>query len=184
MTGKDKEPMTAISDSLLVERMGRGDVASFDTLFVRHYDRVYGILFRLLGDRGEAEDVAQEVFLKLYYHPLPPGEEHNVGAWLYRVATNLGYNAIRGRKRLDQRNTYLVPDPAPDPADTVAQREAAAKVRTALAKLNPRQAQMLLLRQMGLSYEELANACGVAPSSVGTLLARAGQAFRDVYGRD
>lgn len=184
MTGKDKDLMAVISDNLLVERMGRGDVASFEALFLRHYDRVYGILFRLLGDRAEAEDVAQEVFLKLYYNPLPAGEEHNVGAWLYRVATNMGYNAIRGRKRLDQRNTHLVPDPIPDPADTVARRDAAAKVRQALAKLNPRQAQLLLLRQMGLSYEELADACGIAPSSVGTLLVRAGKAFRDVYGRD
>ena len=173
--------MTTVSDNMLLERLGQGDVTSFETLFLRHYDRVYGLLFRLLGDRGEAEDVAQEVFLKLYYHPLPPGEEHNVGAWLYRVATNLGYNAIRGRKRLDQRNVHLIPDPTPDPVDTVAQQEAAAKVRTALAKLNPRQAQLLLLRQMGLSYEELAAACGIAASSVGTLLARAGQAFRDVY---
>jgi RNA polymerase sigma-70 factor (ECF subfamily) len=176
--------MTTLSDTLLLQRIGQGDKSSFDTLFLRHYDRVYGLLFRLLGERGEAEDVAQEVFLKLYHHPLPPGEEHNVAAWLYRVATNMGYNAIRGRKRLFQRNVFLVPDPAPDPAETVAQKEAAAKVRAALAKLNPRQTQLLLLRQMGFSYEELADACNVAPGSVGTLLARAGKAFRDVYGRD
>ena len=183
MDSKD-EPMTTVSDNMLLERLGQGDITSFETLFLRHYDRVYGLLFRLLGDRGEAEDVLQEVFLKLYYHPLRSDEENNVSAWLYRVATNMGYNAIRGRKRLYQRNTYLVPEAGPDPADTVAQREAAAKVRAALAKLNPRQAQLLLLRQMGLSYEELADACGVAASSVGTLLARAGKAFRDVYGRD
>jgi RNA polymerase sigma-70 factor (ECF subfamily) len=180
MDSKD-EPMTTVSDNMLLERLGQGDVTSFETLFLRHYDRVYGLLFRLLGDRGEAEDVLQEVFLKLYYHPLRFDEENNVSAWLYRVATNMGYNAIRGRKRLDQRNSYLVPDASPDPADTVAQREAATKVRTALAKLNPRQVQLLLLRQMGLSYEELATACGIAPTSVGTLLARAGKAFRDVY---
>ena len=176
--------MTTLSDTLLLQRIGQGDKTSFDTLFLRHYDRVYGLLFRLLGERGEAEDVAQEVFLKLYHSPFSANEEHNVAAWLYRVATNMGYNAIRGRKRLFQRNIHLVPDPAPDPADTVAQKEAAAKVRAALAKLNPRQTQLLLLRQMGFSYEELADACGVASGSVGTLLARAGKAFRDVYGRD
>ncbi len=174
--------MTTFSDGLLLEQMGQGDVASFETLFLRHYDRVYGLLFRLLGDRGEAEDVAQEVFMKLYDNPFRPGEEHNVSAWLYRVATNMGYNAIRGRKRLWQRNNYLVPDPTPDPVETVARNETTAKVRRALATLNPRQAQLLLLRQMGLSYEELAAACNIAPSSVGTLLARAGKAFREAYG--
>jgi RNA polymerase sigma-70 factor (ECF subfamily) len=58
----DVEPeMMALSDSLLLQRMTRGDAASFDALFYRHYDRVYGLLFRLVGNRDEAEDVAQEV---------------------------------------------------------------------------------------------------------------------------
>ncbi|MCB8953181.1 MAG: sigma-70 family RNA polymerase sigma factor [Ardenticatenales bacterium] len=180
-----------LTDTLLLQRMAAGDGVSFDTLFYRYYDRVYGVLFRLLGNRVEAEDMTQEVFLTLYQKP-PRGraqEEHNVGAWLYRVATNMGYNYIRSRQRRWQRNVLLVPgvDPSQatawdsDPAQQVERRETAGLVRRALATLPRRQVQLLLLRQMGLSYAELAQVCQVSPTSVGTLLARAATAFRRAY---
>jgi RNA polymerase sigma-70 factor (ECF subfamily) len=178
------ESVTALSDNILLERAGRGDEASFETLFYRHYDRIYGLLFRLLGNRTEAEDVTQEVFLKLYRQPLRGRREHNVGGWLYRVATNMGYNYLRSARRRRGRDTRLVPDATDEPvrpADRVIQEETRAVVRAALAKLPQRQTQMLLLRQMGLSYSELAAACDVAPGSVGTMLSRAAQAFREVY---
>lgn len=180
--------VAALTDNILLERIGRGDVASFETLFYRHYDRVYGLLFRLLGNWVEAEDITQEVFLKLYQQPLKKGlfgrQEHNVGAWLYRVATNMGYNHIRGRKRQWQRNTVLVPDATdalPDPAERAAQQETRLRVRQALSQLPQRDTQLLLLRQMGFSYAELAEACEIAPGSVGTMLSRAAEAFRKVY---
>lgn len=180
--------MTSLSDNMLLEQIGQGDVASFEALFHQHYDRVYGLLFRLLGNRAEAEDVTQEVFLKLHNHAfsrrfLSRQREHNLGAWLYRTATNAGYNAIRGRQRRWQRNTLLVPDPQGTPGvdKEVAQRERETAVRTVLTKLPERQTQLLLMRQMGFSYAECAEAIGVAPSSVGTLLARAAAAFKQLY---
>ncbi len=177
------------SDALLLQRMEQGDRVSFDTLFYHYYDRVYGLLFRLVGNRVEAEDLTQEVFLTLYQKPPRGAREHNVGAWLYRVATNKGYNHIRGRQRQWQRNRLLTPGADPsqatvwdgDPAQAVEQRETAARVRRALAGLTRRQVQLLLLRQMGLSYAEVAIVCEVAPGSVGTLLARAATAFRQQY---
>lgn len=180
-----------LPDTLLLQRMEQGDRVSFDTLFYRYYDRVYGALFRLVGNRVEAEDLTQEVFLTLYQKPPRGAREHNVGAWLYRVATNMGYNHIRGRQRQWQRNRLLTPGADPsqgtvwddDPAQAVEQRETAARVRRALAALTQRQVQLLLLRQIGLSYAELAEVCAVAPGSVGTLLARAGAAFRQQYAR-
>lgn len=182
---------TALSDNLLLERLSQGDTASFETLFYRHYDRVYGLLFRLLGSRAEAEDVVQEVFLKLYDHAFgqrpfwqrPRQEGHHLTAWLYQVATNAGYNAIRSRKRRWQRNTVLLPDPtnSPNPAAIVEKNEETTAVRAALAKLPPQQTQLLLLRQMDMSYAELAEACDIAPGSVGTLLRRAAAAFRAAY---
>jgi RNA polymerase sigma-70 factor (ECF subfamily) len=175
--------VTTLSDSLLLERIGRGDAESFAVLFHRHYDRVYGLLFRLLGTRAEAEDVAQEVFLKLYRRPLRAGGEHNVSAWLYRTATNMGYNAVRSRRRWWQRNSVLLPEETAghDPGEQAAERETRARVRAALARLPERQAGLLLLRQMGFSYAELAEVFEVTPGSVGTLLARAADAFRKVY---
>jgi RNA polymerase sigma-70 factor (ECF subfamily) len=182
------DDVTTLTDSLLLERIQQGDTDSFETLFYRHYDRVYGLLFRLVGSRAEAEDLAQEVFVKLYQHTsrrrlLRPARQQNISAWLYRVATNTGYDALKIRKRRWQRDTLLVPDPqgSPGAEQTVAQQEEQALVHAALAHLTHRQAQLLLLRQMGLSYAECAAACDVAPSSVGTLLSRAAAAFRKEY---
>lgn len=185
MVKKEKGTLLmALSDALLLRRATEGDEASFEQLFYRHYDRVYGLLFRLLGNRGEAEDMAQEVFIKLYQKKFAPGQEHNVGAWLYRVAMNTGYNALRSRQRRMQRNTHLLPDVTdeePGPATEMAQHQTQARVRSTLARLSQRESQLLLLREMGFSYEELAEVCGVAPGSVGTLLRRAAEAFRQAY---
>jgi RNA polymerase sigma-70 factor (ECF subfamily) len=176
--------MAVLSDNILVERLGRGDSRSFETLFYRHYDRVYGLLFRLIGNRQEAEDITQEVFIKLYRQPFEGRREHNLSAWLYRVATNMGYNHNRSRKRHWSRNRLLVPDAGEkqgDPAEEASAAETREKVRAALAQLPERQSQMLLMRQMDFSYAELADITGVAPGSVGTLLARAADAFRVAY---
>ena len=172
----------ALTDSELLARLDRGDTASFEALFERHYDRVYGLLFRLVGNRVEAEDLLQEVFLKLYQRP-PTAADTNVSAWLYRVATNAGYNAVRGRRRRDERNRHLVldNDRVELPEQTAVQNEENGRVRQALTQLRPEQAQLLLLRNLGLSYAELATACQLNPNSVGKQLSRAGDAFRKAY---
>lgn len=170
----------------------------FDALFLAHYDGVYRLAYRLAGTREEAEDLAQEAFLRLHRTPhlwhtaANPTAQHNVRAWLYRVVTNLAYNALRGERRRRQREDRVagLADPAvpPDEVDVadaalsaVEQAQAATQVRRALAALTERQVQLLLLRQAGLSYRELAEALGVAPGSVGTLLARAEAAFVAAY---
>lgn len=187
------EDVTTLTDSLLLERIRQGDTTSFETLFYRHYDRVYGLLFRLVGNRVEAEDLTQEAFLKLYRHAFSKRpfskpkfgatKEQNISAWLYRVATNLGYDALRRRRRSQERDTLLLLDPEGSQAaeKEVEQREQQTAVRAVLARLPQRQVQLLLLRQMGLSYAECAAICDVAPGSVGTLLSRAAAAFRKAY---
>ena len=182
--------MTALSDNILLKQMTQQeDTVSFETLFFQQYDRVYGLLYRLVGNRVEAEDLTQEAFIKLYKHAFDATKQgslrkaDNIGAWLYRVATNLGYNALRSRRRRQERDTLLVPDQQTSSGtETAVERnEEATAVRNALAQLSHRDVQLLLLRQMGLSYKECAVACGVAPGSVGTLLRRASEAFRAVY---
>ena len=173
------------SDGQLLSRLHQGDNVSFEALFHRHYKRLYGLVFRLVGNRTEAEDIVQEVFIRL--HQRPPNdarEEHNVSAWLYRVATNTAYNAVRSRNRLWQRNQHLVPekiDGVAGPEKAAEQEEEAQLVRAALAKLSPMHGQLLLLRQLGLSYAELAEICDVNQNSVGKTLSRAAEAFREAY---
>lgn len=171
-----------LSDALLLEGLRQGDETSFEELFHRHYGRVFGLLWRLVGDREEAQELAQETFLRLYRRPLRRGT--NVGGWLYRVATNLGFNALRGNRRRDRRELAVLRESslaAPSAAAEAERHTVQVEVRATLARLKPRQGQLLLLRQMGFSYKELADLLGVSPSSVGTLLARAERAFRKAY---
>lgn len=159
--------------------------AAFEAAFSEHYTRVYGVLFRLLGERAEAEDLTVETFWRLWRHA--PAASENLGGWLYRVALRLGYNALRAARRrtryeLEAGVAALETSAPPDPARAVELAEERARVRAALEQLPQREAQLLVLRQAGLSYKELAAALGVAPGSIGTLLHRAEAAFEQVYG--
>lgn len=173
--------MTTLADKPIFTAMSNAD-SEFDDLFLAQYDRVYGLLYRLVGTRGEAEDLAQEVFLKLYTDP-PRRSNSNIEAWLYRVATNAGYNAIRKRNQRARKNLLLITDERSDdlPHQSLVAREEAAVTRAALGQLAPTQGQLLLLRQMGLSYKELAEICDLNPNSVGQQLARAAKAFKFAY---
>jgi RNA polymerase sigma-70 factor (ECF subfamily) len=169
-----------MTDALLLQRFLAGDERSFEELFARHYSMVYGALYRLVGSRAEAEDLAQEVFLRLYRRRLRRGE--NVAGWLYRVAVNMGYNALRAAARAARREQFAGQPAGATPVEEhVERREQAYRVRLTLARIKPRAAKMLLLRGMGLSYTEVADAIGIAPGSVGTLLARAQREFRKTY---
>lgn len=175
------------TDALLGVALEFRDEAAFEALFLAHYNGVYRVLFRIVGSQQEAEDLAQETFLRLYRHQFPEGREHNVPAWLYRVATNLAFNALRGWQRRERRQAdaahqaLAMNESPPDPAEVTLQRDEREAVRRVLASLPPRQARLLLLRHAGLTYHELAGALDVAPGSVGTLLARAMAAFEAAY---
>jgi RNA polymerase sigma-70 factor (ECF subfamily) len=161
--------------------------AEFETVFVQHYTRVYGVLFRLVGDRDEAEDLALETFWRLWQRP--PARSENLAGWLYRVATHLGYNALRAAKRRlryeeeagrDAIDIASLPDPAHE-ADRRAERT---RARDTLRRMSPRDAQLLILRHSGFSYKEIAAALNVSPNSIGTLLARAEEEFERLYRHD
>lgn len=186
---EDTVPMTAgpaRRGSQIVARVpDQAESAAFEALFHRHWNGVYGVLYRLLGDAAEAEDLALETFWR--YWERPPARSDNVAGWLYRVATNLGYNALRaaGRRSGYEARAGLsdvaVSVPA-DPAGAAERVEARTRVRAVLRELPPRDARLLLLRHAGLSYQEIATAIEVAPGSVGTLLARAERAFKQRMG--
>jgi RNA polymerase sigma-70 factor, ECF subfamily len=156
-----------------------------EAAFRQHWSRVYAVLFRLVGDGDEAEDLALETFWRLYRRS-PVTDENKLGGWLYRVATNLGFNALRTRRR---RQLYearagvstLEQGRPADPALAVEHAQERQRVQAVLERMKPRSARLLVLRYSGLSYTEIAEAMKVAPGSVGTLLARAETEFERHY---
>jgi RNA polymerase sigma factor (sigma-70 family) len=137
-----------------------------------------------VGDSDEAQDLALEAFWRL--HTRRPRNLANVGAWLHRVATNLGLNAIRARQR---RRRYEEAagalrlqrtDPV-DPAEEVERREMGERVRHALSRMKRRKAEILILRYTNHTYAQIAEIMGVADSSVGTMLVRAEKDFERRY---
>lgn len=160
--------------------------SAFEALFREHWAHVYRLLNRLVGDPAEAEDLALETFVRLYQkYPLRENES-NPGGWLHRVATNLGLHSIRSWKRRERyemtAGKYALEEaPEARPAEIMAQEEEHRLVRLALAEMNERQSQLLVMRYSGLSYKEIAEALRLAPTSIGPLLLRAEREFEKHY---
>jgi len=161
--------------------------AEFEAVFHEYWPRIYQVLYRLTGDPEEAQDLALEVFYRMHQRPPARWDPLTLGGWLYRVATNLGYNALRSWKRRAQyerqAGTQALEDQA-NPAEQAEQRIERRRVRQVLARMKPRSAELLVLRYSGVSYDEIAAALAVAPGSVGTLLARAEREFEQLYAAD
>lgn len=164
----------------------RPSEASFEALFLEHWASVQRILLRLVGDPAEAEDLALETFLQLHRRYPLPEEGFNLQGWLYRVATNLGLRSIRSFKRRERYELAAgkgALDEAPEtrPAELLTQEEERRIVRTILAHMQPRQAQLLVMRYSGIAYKEIAAALQLSPASVGPLLLRAEREFEKRY---
>jgi RNA polymerase sigma factor (sigma-70 family) len=165
-------------------KMTQDSEMDFEAIFKEQWNRIHVLLYRIVGDWAEAEDLALDTFLRLYHRP--PRDRRNLTGWLYRVATRLGLNAIRSRnrrQRYEQEAGFdnLEKSSPGNPALTFERQQEKQQVRETLQGMPERSAQILILRHSGLSYAEIAAAIGVSPNSVGTLLARAEAEFESRY---
>jgi RNA polymerase sigma-70 factor (ECF subfamily) len=155
---------------------------ALEEVFRLHHPRIVDMLARLTGDRGQAEDIAGDVFCKLARRGSISGVGEGLASWVYRVAANAGFDALRSgaRRRRREEAAGVESLRAAEPTgalEDLLRAERRARVRQTLAALKPRDARLLLLRSGGAAYREIAEALGIAPASVGTLLARAEAAF-------
>ena len=153
----------------------------FQTTYRDLYPALHRFALRLSGDPDVADDVVQEAFTRLLEHDLPSDEAR---PWLYVVVTNLYRDRIRNRERRGRLLAAQPPVPeAPEAVDMAVERaERVARVRRALEALSERDRRMLLMREEGFKYTEIAEVLGVRPTSVGALVARALKRFARVYG--
>jgi RNA polymerase sigma-70 factor (ECF subfamily) len=158
---------------------------AFDRLFVAEYARVAAIAFRVVGDRADAEDVAQEAFAQC----ARSGRAGRPGAaaWLATAAVHHAINLLRSRRRRIARemsehrltgSLREARERSADPTAILDRDQSRALVRAAMLRLSERDAAVLALRYSGSSYREIGETLGIDVSQVGTLLARAERAFR------
>ncbi len=173
--------MTQSEDDALMQRAGAGDRAACGMLVQRHLRPVTAFAGRLLSDRDDAEEVAQETFLRLWTEAprwRPGGAK--LSTWLFRVAHNLAIDRIRRRRPTTPLDGGIDPvDPRPDPAQAYAEDETARRVAAALADLPERQRTAIVLcHHQGLSNADAAAVLGVGVEAVESLLARGRRTLR------
>jgi RNA polymerase sigma-70 factor (ECF subfamily) len=167
----------------------RGDEpGAFEALVGRYQHRLVAIMNHLVGNAEEAEDLAQEVFLRVYRARKKYRPRSKFSTWLFTIANNLALNSLRARQRkpvvpLTARDSgplgprpaeQLVHDPGTGPMQRMQQQELAALVRQALDGLNERQRMAVVLNKFeDMNYAEIAEVMGLTTKAVKSLLSRA-----------
>ena len=163
------------SDEELMTRAGEGDMDAFEQLVRRHQARALNVAYRFLGDRTQAEDVAQDSFLKI----LDAAGRYRASAgfttYLYTVIWRLCIDTRRKRRPERLRFAEERANPGPNPGERLI-----SKVREAVSRLAPRQRMAIVLKHFdGLSYRQIAQALGCTVGAVDSLLARGRRRLRD-----
>jgi RNA polymerase sigma-70 factor (ECF subfamily) len=177
---------------LLVEAFREGKAGAFDAIVRTHQDRVYAFCLRMLADREDALDVAQEVFLSAYRNLAGFRGEASLSTWLLRIAANRSLNRIRQRATRAAREVMSI-EPQEDgdspfqppgreedrPDRMMESRETRKILEAAIANLDEDSRMLVLLSDVeGLSYEELSEAVGIPLGTVKSRLHRARMALR------
>ena len=158
-----------------------GDVSfNFEETFRAQYGRIARLIASVVRDPARAEELAVEVFLKLWRSPQAQGPKAD--AWLYKVAVRKGLDELRRRtRRARYEALFGFGQGVATPEDIRKVSETQEQVRFVLAVVSRRKAELLVLHSHGFGYVELASTLGLNPASVGTLLSRAQHAFRKEY---
>jgi len=170
-------------DSHLVDRVRRGDPRAFEELVITYQHRVFGVALRMLRNRAEAEDIAQEVFLRVHHALDDFRGEAKLSTWLYAIASRLCLNRLAsGERRMaregEEALERLTADA--DPAAHVERGELEAALGRAIDQLPEERRIVVVLRDLeGLAYEEIAAALDLPLNTVRSRLHRARMDLRD-----
>ena len=183
----------AAEDLRLVENLRDGAEGAYEELIQRFQQPVYALALRLLGDQGEACDVVQEVFLKVFRNIGSFRGQSSLKTWMYRITVNEAYNARRWFFRHRRREVELdnnpdetrnwkenIPDSCRSPFDVACDRERHLMIEAALEKINPIFREAVVLRDtMDRSYDEIAEILGVSLGTVKSRILRGREALRE-----
>jgi RNA polymerase sigma-70 factor (ECF subfamily) len=194
-TLKERAKLSALSDEDLVLRVQAGENLCFDILVDRYKVRLYNYLLRLVRNEDEAEEIAQETFVKAFIHADKYKTIARFSTWLYTIATNLVRNKLRAKKRGpkflslwnrspesdEEVQTVDLIDRARQPDVQFNDKELSEIINEAISRIPEKYRTSFVLREINqLSYEEIAAATGLKLGTVRSRINRARNYFRRV----
>jgi RNA polymerase sigma-70 factor (ECF subfamily) len=175
-----------IQNEELMVRIAEGDEYAFQILVERHQASLLNLIYRFIGDRTKSQDVAQEVFLRVWQGVRDYSPKAKFTTWLYRIAANLCLNELKAPRRKKWLQLIQVDtdeqkggendlsDSSPSPEDLLLSRERSREIANALQSLPENQRMALILKRYDdLSYEEIARILNCSVAAVESLLVRA-----------
>ena len=189
------------ADELLIERIKAGDMAAYNVMVIRHYDRIFSRVLQLLNNKQDAEEVTQDAFIRAHRGLENFRGDASFSTWLYQIATNLAHNRYWywfRRKRdqsisLDQPQCEdgsltlenVMPCADENPAEAVVTQEFVDRVSACMQYLNDKHKEVLILRNVkNLTYDEIAQQLEISVGTVKSRLARARESLRGLLGED
>jgi RNA polymerase sigma-70 factor (ECF subfamily) len=162
-----------------LEQARRGDQAAFSRLVEAYQRPVYNLAYRMLGNAAEAEEAAQETFVRIYTKLHTYQSEHKLASWVLSIASHYCIDRLRRRRITwlsldDDPIAAVLPSHELNPEELALRREACDEVQDCIAELEPGYRAPLILRYwQGFSYEEIAEVMGISVSAVKSRLHRA-----------
>ena len=185
--------MMSKSTEIFVDSMSEQTAAAgaetigFEEAFTLHHRTVFRAARSVVQDAGLAEDVTQEVFIRLYKHIDTLPNLEMLRPWLIRVALNVAKNTLRGNIRANTRDENYVKETVDNSIFSVEseyeQKSEVSEINRALSKVKEPLRSCLVLKQQGLSYREIAESLSLNETSIGTYVARARAEFMRFYGK-
>lgn len=182
-----------MDDAVIMLELRAGNMAGFDYLIQKYRKPIIRFMFRMVHNQAVAEELAQEVFLRVYRSRETYRAEARFSTWLYRIATNLGVNHARDTKRERSASTVYLdePDPesgttpdvadsTPDVEENILRRERMAAIRQHVMALPERQRMAVLMHKYeGMDYRQIGEVLKLSESATKSLLFRAYQTLRE-----
>jgi RNA polymerase sigma-70 factor, ECF subfamily len=166
--------------AISLERERPSTNPELEAVFRLHYSRITKLIARITKDPGRAEELAVDVFLRLRSSRIE--DDHSASGWLSRTAVRLALDELRQQERRGRLSRFIASFRSqPNPEEILYSKDQRDSVMGILLGLKRRDAELLMLRAEGLSYEELAQVLTINLASVGKLLSRAQQNFRKEY---
>ena len=186
--------LRVLEDTALVNAYLEGETRSFDVLVERYQTRLLNFVYRIVGDRERAEDLVQEVFVRVYRHLGRFDRSKKFSTWIYTIASNLAKNELRNRSRNplvlftsmtkgweDEERPLEFEDPNSRPDDLFRKRHVREMVESSVAQLPTHHREVFVLREIeGRSYEEIAEITHCNLGTVKSRLNRARNSFAEI----